>query len=167
MSHFRIIVDNIAKYGYSVSFFSTSSDEIDNNSQWSVPQPFLVILSWSLILLIVYFIEILAQKRYLSDRATLIIQILISAMNLIGSCCWVWFSRCHPVWGILYLIESVILWMKMISYVHCNRLPTLSSLFLNFSHLSLSLSLCLTLQGICVSLIVNKREQTIKALCLH
>jgi hypothetical protein len=124
MSHFRIIVDNIAKYGYSVTFFSTSAEEINNQAQWSVPQPVLVLVSWVVILLIVYSIEIMAQRRYLSDRATLIAQSVISLLNLTGSCCWVWFSRCHPVWGILYLIESVILWMKMISYVHCNRSPT-------------------------------------------
>lgn len=121
MSHFRIIVDNLAKYGYGVGFFSTTTSEIETQSKWSVPQPFLVLVSWLSFLLIVFWIEIMAQRGYLSDRATFIVQGFISAFNVIGSCCWVWFSRCHPVWGILYLLESVILWMKLISYVHCNR----------------------------------------------
>jgi glucan phosphoethanolaminetransferase (alkaline phosphatase superfamily) len=130
MSHFRIIVDNLAKYGYSVTFFSTTTDEINYDSQssspWSVPQPFLVLVSWGLLLLLVLWIEVMAQRGYLSDRATLIIQSIISMVNVIGSCCWVWFSKCHPAWGILYLLESVIIWMKLISYVHCNRyLPSL------------------------------------------
>lgn len=122
MSHFRIIVDNLAKYGYDVSFFSTTTDEINSQSSpWSAPQPFYALASWGLLLWIVLGIEILAQKGYLSDRATLVIQSLISMTSVIGSCCWVWFSNCHPTWGILYLLESVIIWMKLISYVHCNR----------------------------------------------
>lgn len=34
---------------------------------------------------------------------------------------WVWRSNSHSGLSMAYLMESVIIWMKLISYVHCNR----------------------------------------------
>lgn len=121
VAHVRLILDNIAKYGFIFAIFSTTSDEIQNQVVWALPKPFLALGSWLSLFLIVFSVEKLAQYEYLSDQATLIIQSIISIVNIIGSCCWVWWSNSHPVWGILYLLESVVLWMKLISYVHCNR----------------------------------------------
>lgn len=67
-------------------------------------------------------IEILAVKGYLKDESLILfINTTVATLNLLLPCIWVWCSRSHPLGCMIYLFNSVILWMKLISYAHANR----------------------------------------------
>jgi diacylglycerol O-acyltransferase-1 len=67
-------------------------------------------------------IEILAVKGFFKDELLiLLMNISVATLNLMVPCIWVWYSRSHPLGCMIYLFNSVILWMKLISYAHANR----------------------------------------------
>ena len=119
MSHFRVIMDNILEYGLFLTNMSSSGG--GTSQQWDSPRPLQVTASWALGILTVFGIEKLAERGSLSDGATLALQGFVSMASVVGACLWVWHSKSHPGLCMLYLMQSVILWMKLISYVHCNR----------------------------------------------
>jgi diacylglycerol O-acyltransferase 1 len=121
ISHFHLIVDNLANHGFRFSSFFDYSVEKQHIYVWDVPRPLLVLLSWVVIVGMTYGIEKLAQNGKLSDRVTMVIQGALSTVNIIASALWVWHSNSHSGLSMLYLLQSVVIWMKMISYAHCNR----------------------------------------------
>lgn len=118
VSHFRVIVDNIFEYGLLWSYFTEPST---STRVWDLPRPLEVGVTWTGVILLTFAVEKMAQKGYLSDTVTFALQGIISAINIIGSCLWVWYSKSQPGLCMLYLLQSVILWMKLVSYAHCNR----------------------------------------------
>ena len=123
ISHFRLILDNMLNHGFRfATFFDTNaSNDASQGCAGDVPRPLLVLSSWVVIVGVTYGIEKMAQFGQLSDRFTMIIQGVLSMMNITGSALWVWYSNSHSALSMLYLLQSVIIWMKMISYAHCNR----------------------------------------------
>ena len=121
LSHFRLIVDNFLSHGFRFSSLFDYSVEKEHIYAWDVPRPLLVLLSWVSFLGLTYGVEKMAQYDFVSDRLTMVIQGAISFLNICISALWVWYSNSHPGLCMAYLLQSVILWMKMISYAHCNR----------------------------------------------
>ena len=121
ISHFRLIVDNWVNHGFRFSTLFDYSLQKEHVYVWDVPRPLLVLLSWMVVIGLTYVIEKLAQHQKINDRVTMVIQGSLSTMNIVGSALWVWNSNSHSGLSMLYLLESVVIWMKMISYAHCNR----------------------------------------------
>jgi hypothetical protein len=119
VSHFRVIVDNIFEYGLLWSYFTESATPTAHSLD--LPRPIEVGISWAAYILMTFAVEKLAQNGVLSDRATFTLQGIISSGNVIGACLWVWYSKSQAGLCMLYLLQSVILWMKLVSYAHCNR----------------------------------------------
>ena len=91
-------------------------------SPFQSPQMLLTIISWISTIFISYFIErVIIYKTIRSERTVLFINFLNSGVNLVVPCLWVWVSDSNPLFKMIYLFNSVILFMKIVSYAHANR----------------------------------------------
>lgn len=118
VSHFGVIMDNLLNYGFLVSTSLVSDVESPTSVLIPVIQS---LISWALSITVTLLIEILASRKLLNDSSSLALHSITSAIYLVGPCVWVYFSTSSPVGCMLYLFESVIIWLKLISYVHVNR----------------------------------------------
>lgn len=65
-----------------------------------------------------------ARGRWISthlDSLVLGVHWVLGIANAFGPILWVWHQGRDPLGSMVYLGESVVLWMKMISYAHVNR----------------------------------------------
>ena len=88
---------------------------------WDPPRMLEAVLSWALTILVAYIAESLAARGRLSERTMLMFNLTAGTLNLLLPMVWIWRSNVHPTGGIIYMLQSVILWMKLISYAHANR----------------------------------------------
>ena len=88
---------------------------------WDPPRILEAVLSWALTILVAYISESLAARGRLSERTMLMVNLTAGTLNLLLPMVWIWRSNVHPTGGIIYMLQSVILWMKLISYAHANR----------------------------------------------
>ena len=121
ISHFRLILDNLIHHGFRMSALFDMSSHASEGDAMDISQLVLVLASWAVPVALTYFVEKLAQHFPLSNRLVMIIQGVLSLTNIVGCALWVWHSNSHSALSMLYLLQSVIIWMKMISYAHCNR----------------------------------------------
>jgi len=128
LSNFRMITDNLMKYGFLMKFpWNTSSvqqcvSQTCPAGTWTSPKSFQAAISWAISILISYLIEKVAAADGLSEQTIMIVNTFICALNIILPCVWVlYYSKSHPGSCMIYLFQSVIIWMKLISYHHCNR----------------------------------------------
>ena len=127
LSHFDLILNNMANYGLQISVSFLFSSE--NCSTPPMMGPFgstkgnlLVAISWVLSISCSFLIEKLAYSRIISNRVALLLNCLAGTANLALPCWWVWTSDyAHPVTSIAYLFQSVVIWLKLISYSHANK----------------------------------------------
>ena len=56
-----------------------------------------------------------------SEPLILFVNFVNGAFNLCFPCYWVWASSSNPIFKMIYLFNSVILFMKIVSYAHANR----------------------------------------------
>jgi diacylglycerol O-acyltransferase-1 len=91
-------------------------------SPWAVPKPIEALLSWVLSTWAVYIVEYCAANDILtSETLTSAIHVVLSICSVVLPILWTWRSKAEPAMLIVYMFQSVIMWMKLISYVHCNR----------------------------------------------
>lgn len=80
------------------------------------------LISWTLTLFTTYAIEkVIVMRGIKSERATLALNFINGGFNLIFPCFWAWKSGSNPLFTMVYLFNSVILFMKIVSYSHANR----------------------------------------------
>ena len=128
LSHFDLIVNNMTNYGPQISIGSLFSSSGSCSSSPMVG-PFgtprgtvLAVISWMLSIFISFLIEKLACSRIVMNRAALVLNCLAGTANLVLPCWWVWTSDyAHPLTSIAYLFQSVVIWLKLISYSHANN----------------------------------------------
>ena len=128
LSHFDLIVNNMTNYGPQISIGSLFSSSGSCSSSPMVG-PFgtprgtvLAVISWMLSIFISFLIEKLACSRIVTNRAALVLNCLAGTANLVLPCWWVWTSDyAHPLTSIAYLFQSVVIWLKLISYSHANN----------------------------------------------
>jgi len=123
ISNFKLILDNLTKYGNKMSdyipTFEFSKEEITEDF-YSV-RPEFVLFSWLLTVVMSYLIEAAVVRGYIRGRVATVHHVITGAYNLIFPVVWVTVSKSHPGYCMLYLLQSTILWMKLISYAHVNR----------------------------------------------
>ena len=120
MTHLRIIFDNFLKYGWllQLKFGGSPANVLLDNFR-----PVLLCLgSWAASILSSLLIEKLAARRILNIEAIIFaINFLLSTCNASLPCLWVWYYGSSPILSMIYLLQSVIIWMKLLSYAHTNR----------------------------------------------
>ncbi len=142
ISNVRLIIENLQAHGLVAHLPSLSSHQqclnnicTENNQPHMFIQFFQSIGSWVVCILIVYSIEIIRHHRYISESLCVFLHFIFGGLNIIVPIMWVWISSADPILCMIYLFQAVILWMKLISYVHVNH--DLRSLT---KHLKLSVS---------------------------
>jgi len=96
-----------------------------------------VLMTWMLTVGVVWLVEVWAaymmvrlsatktsRESWLSkklDTLVLLAHWVLGIVNAFGPILWVWHQGMHPIGSMVYLGQSVVLWMKMISYAHVNR----------------------------------------------
>jgi diacylglycerol O-acyltransferase-1 len=125
VTHFRQAYDSMLKYGLllSLSAFSLrpSIESSSHHESFSVPKPVLAFISWCLIAVVSYYIEKLTYKKIISERFYLIIMFLWVSIICVMPCVFVWQSTENSGLCMIYLMQSMIIAMKLISYSHVNR----------------------------------------------
>ncbi|CAM9219911.1 unnamed protein product, partial [Ectocarpus fasciculatus] len=120
MTHIRIIYDNFVKYGWLLQLKMGDSPHLllTDNFEPVV----LCLLSWMASIMVSLAVEKLAARRMLgSETVIFCINFVLSTCNATLPCLWVWYYSSNPVLSMIYLMQSVIIWMKLLSYAHTNR----------------------------------------------
>lgn len=129
ITHCDLIVNNINKYGYKftlASFLQPPPAVIPaGDAAFEVPalvhHSLKAVSTWVISLVLNFALEKYASKYEIRERTMLFLNAVISLFNLIMPCYWVWTSKMHPGTNMLYLFQSLIMWMKLISFAHANK----------------------------------------------
>jgi hypothetical protein len=130
LTHCDLIVNNIKKYGFKFNFASfvlppeavITAGDISFETSAILFHFSKAIATWFLSILLNYTLEKIASKvPNLSERFMLGCNFLVGTFNIVLPCYWVWTSKAHPGANLLYMFQSVIIWMKLISYAHANK----------------------------------------------
>ena len=147
ISHFRLIVDNLAKYGFllrvplwllkltPIVSYAFKNQILPSENvclsphcaeyTWEPPNLTYALGSWAYMILVSYVVERIISSPTVLTRVpdTMVIRLntMILSLNLALPIFLVWRSKSHPLLLMLYLFQSVILWLKMFSYIHVNR----------------------------------------------
>ncbi len=125
LSNLKVIVDSHYNYGFYKAWQSIMTAKSNHTSllDWLLSNPVLSIISWCIQVLIHWKLEQLYSRPWfkVKEKYILIINFMVGTLNLVIPTLWVWKSEAH--WGgrMLYLFQSVIMWMKLISYTHANK----------------------------------------------
>lgn len=122
LSHLRQIMDNANLHGLRVSF----SQLYDPSSVHSEVHQFIRLagqsaIFWCSSILLSFSLEKVASKYFIPERIILCLNFLLGAYNFFVPTLWVWYSEYDPIVSFWFLFQSMILWMKFISYAHVNR----------------------------------------------
>ncbi len=125
LSNLRIVIDSHIKYGFLPAFTNLISASQRNTSTlaWVQSAPAVSLATWLMQALIQWALENFYVSKWcpLRERGILLINYLVGIANIVLPTLWVWRSDAH--WGgcMVYLFQSTIMWMKLISYAHANR----------------------------------------------
>lgn len=121
MTHIRIIYDNFMKYGWLMQYQGTNSPSIDFFEENFAPV-MKCLLSWMASIVFSLLVEKLAARHILQSEALIFcINFVLSSCNATLPCLWVWLYSSDVKLSMIYLLQSVIIWMKLLSYAHTNR----------------------------------------------
>ena len=91
-------------------------------TNFASPKALLTLLSWAFTLSSTYLIEkIVVIYKIKSEDSLLVINFVNGAVSIVFPCLWAWKSGSNPLFTMIYLFNSVILFMKVVSYSHANR----------------------------------------------
>jgi diacylglycerol O-acyltransferase-1 len=134
LTHCDLIVNNISKYGFKLNFSSYilppekviligGQEEAKDYETSSILFHFAQgVCCWIVGILLNYCLEKYCSRHTnINERFVFFLNFCISTFNIVMPCYYVWTSKGHPGLNLLYLFQSVILWMKLISYAHCNK----------------------------------------------
>jgi hypothetical protein len=129
ITHFEMILNNGMKYGFkaSVPFLVVSFSHSAMHFVWtpahvaSLQWVLAVAVSWVTPVVLSFLVESAAAKFRINERLILGVNSLLGTANIVIPCAIVWFSHAAPGANMLYLLQAVIIWMKLISYAHANR----------------------------------------------
>jgi diacylglycerol O-acyltransferase-1 len=87
-----------------------------------VAKPFEALLAWMISLWASFIVELAAANGYIrSETFIFLLHTLLALWNIIVPTLWTWSSRASPASLMLFMFQSVIIWLKLISYAHANR----------------------------------------------
>lgn len=112
---------NMQRYGLQVASFTRDKDNVEELFVPLVITAVRCLISWCVSIGAVLTVEKIALRSPLTERMILILNFIIGACNIFGPCAAVWFGEVRPTINMIYLFQSVILWMKLVSYSHANK----------------------------------------------
>jgi diacylglycerol O-acyltransferase-1 len=129
LTHCDLIVNNIVKYGLKfnpVGFIRPPEamiDVTDTGYQTSALLEHIgkAVFTWVISVVLQFVLEKYTSRHHVSERLVLTVNFILGTFNIVAPCYWVWTSKAHPGANLLYLFQSVIIWMKLISYAHANK----------------------------------------------
>lgn len=126
ITHIDLLVYNLHTNGIKFTFLNILRPteviipDIDSNKSL-FKHVCLSVSIWFISIFSVFFFEKFLSKRSVNEKYVLFVNWIIGLFNIIAPCYMVWTSCAHPSLNLIYLFQSVIIWMKLISYSHCNK----------------------------------------------
>jgi len=126
ISHLELIINNLMRYGFKASIpfvfvrLTTFSAEFSLPAE-SLHYPMLALGTWAASVLISFLTEKLAAEFKINERVILAANFLFGTINIVGPCALVWYGNASPAANMVYLLQAVVVWMKLVSYAHANR----------------------------------------------
>lgn len=117
----RLIVDNLQHHGFVTQIPQLGDLGVSNGLISVAILAAQCLGSWFTAIILCYVIEIVRFRRWISESVSVGLHFLFGAINIIVPVMWVWNSNTNPLLSMIYLFESVIIWMKLISYAHVNH----------------------------------------------
>jgi len=128
LSHVELIINNLYQVGLKVSWLlprDTAQLHLMSNRMASptVLYVCLAVSCWFVSFSLSFAVEkAAATYHYLSETVIFVIYVLLITFSIVAPCMFVWHSEeMHVGASMAYLFQSVILWMKLISYAHANH----------------------------------------------
>ena len=121
LSHARLIMDSHVKHGFVPAWRGLAASTRSPIKEIALSRPLLSIFSWLFSILISYSLEHFSSKNLVSEKVLLVVSFIIGTLNIVLPCLWVWNSKPNAGASMIYLFQSIIIWMKLISYAHANR----------------------------------------------
>lgn len=126
ISHAEMIINNLMKYGFKASlplwYWTTTANIAEvRDSSFTVEYITLALSTWSASILLSFLVEKIAASGRVPEKVILGVNYILGIINIVLPCVLVWRCKAHPGANMLYLLQSVIIWMKLISYAHANR----------------------------------------------
>lgn len=112
ISNFRMVVDNLSKYGLLAFRYGPSAGPLEGVD--------LAVGSYLASLLLALCMERSAAAGWLSEGFARAAAVLQAVINIVLPCVWVMTTDTSPTASLLYLFQAVVIWMKLISYAHVN-----------------------------------------------
>lgn len=125
ISHAEMIINNLMKYGFKASlplllWTSANIAEV-RDSSFTLEYLSLALCTWAGAIISTFLVEKAAATGQVPEKVILGVNYVLGTINIVLPCVLVWRCDAHPGANMLYLMESVIIWMKLISYAHANR----------------------------------------------
>lgn len=141
LSNLRMILDNLVKYGILLHIpgtelvkygynhilayaFNPNTHNVFLDGLQSRLEELIVpaqcLASWSLSIALSFGIEVLAAHNLVTESVCSLVYLFLVVANILLPCLWTYYGQGNPGLSMLYLLQSVILWMKLISYNHVN-----------------------------------------------
>ena len=118
-THTRLIIENLMKYGLRIERRFWVSDVIEQNDR--AAQLLLLLPAVLAFCLAAFGVEVAASKGWLGGGPTLAAHTVNAAAALLLPLAGVWRVEGPPVVGFIVTMFTVIGWMKIVSYAHCNH----------------------------------------------
>lgn len=114
ITNFRMVVENILKYGILIT---PSTYTITEWSRW----PGLLIgLSLIIYVIAAHTIEVAASKKAISETMAVVLEITNTTSSVVVPSLMVWNIQPHPASGLVVMLFTVTLFMKLVSFSHVN-----------------------------------------------
>jgi hypothetical protein len=150
LTHCELIVNNISKYGLKVDLVNwirppeavlevvseAIKEGIEKGGKGGLPLSlldyetssilrhfFYAILVWAVSILLNFSLEKFCASfpQKVNEKVVFLLNFLVGSFNILVPCYFVWTSKGNPGINLLYLFQSIIIWMKLISYSHANK----------------------------------------------
>jgi hypothetical protein len=149
LTHCELIVNNISKYGLKLDLVNwirppeavlevvTEAIKegiekggkglpfslVDYETSSILRHFFYAILVWFISILSNFFLEKFCATfpQKINEKVVFLLNFFIGSFNILVPCYFVWTSKGNPGINLLYLFQSIIIWMKLISYSHANK----------------------------------------------
>jgi diacylglycerol O-acyltransferase-1 len=141
LSNLRMILDNLAKYGillripgldlirFGLGNFMTYIINPGHNNVFleglvsnmeELIVPLQCVCSWGVSICLSFAVEVFAANNWISESVCLILYFVMATVNIAVPCLWTYYGSGSAALSMMYLLQSVVLWMKLISYNHVN-----------------------------------------------
>lgn len=112
VTHIRMIMENMLKYGILINLTSTYIE------WWSaIP----TLCSYNIFILIAYNLERAVNEKKITEKRCMLFHVINCVAVLAAPIALIEITDALPATGLLVLTNAIVLWMKLISYAYSNK----------------------------------------------